>query len=272
MRLELFSLAIVALAAQAAWAAQPITPQPMVVPVNGPHVAYAPNSIVPGAGYAACGHGHGYSACGPQAHNAFSACGCSGCGHHAGGYGCCPKPACDGSIWTATYYPRSRNLHLWDTYCADTTPCPHTGHDMNGLFHNTFGPCHKWANRGCQGGQCQLHSYHRQNHMAMPVGYASGGMHLDPAMMPYTQPEASAAPNEQEQPESAPAPPATEENDTPPAEEQPPVPMEGSPLLSPDAVQLAPAINDPASSAPAHLDGPPAPTTNDAVDAPAPRL
>ena len=252
MRLGLLCLALVALNAPAAWAAQPLTPQPMVVPAAGPHVGYAA-SIVPGAG---CGHGS--SACGPHAYNAFSACGCNGCGTHAGGYGCCPKPACDGSIWTSTYYPRSRNLHLWDTYCAETAPC------------------RKHGRRGCHHGHCNLHSYHRQPQFTMPVSYASGGIQLDPAAIPHMEPEgavAPAAPAVEQAPlpevpqEDAPAPPA--EPPAEPALEAPAAPpaAPAAPLLSPDAVELTPAVEGPAG-----LDAPPAPTTDGAVEAPAPRL
>ena len=268
MRLGLLCVALVAMTAPAALAAQPLTPQPMVVPGTGPHVGYSAG-IVPGA---PCAHGY----CGPHAYNAFSACGCSGCGTHAGGYGCCPKPACDGSIWTSTYYPRSRNLHLWDTYCADTTPCPYTGHDMKGLYHTVFGPCHKHAKRGCRQGHCQLHSYHRQPQFTMPVSFASGGIHLDPAAIPHMEPEAAvapAAPAVEEAPapenlqETAPAPPAVPRAE--PALEAPAAPPAppAAPLLSPDAVELTPAVEGPAG-----LDAPPAPTADDAVEAPAPRL
>lgn len=267
MRLGFCSLALVALMVPAAWAGQPITPQPMVVPVAGPHAAYATDSVVPGASCVGCGHGHHYSACGPQAYNAFAACGCSACGTHAGGYGCCPKPACDGSIWTSTYHPRSRNLHLWDTYCADTTPCPYTGHDMNGLFHNAFGPCHKWAHRGCRHGHCQLHSYHRQPHLAMPVGYAHGGGYANPASVPHMMPEAPAVPHQEALPEGAPIAPPSQPADSAPAEPQAPEAEQAAPLLSPDAIELAPATLGPAG-----LDQPPAPAEDNAVEAPAPRL
>lgn len=249
MRLGLFSLALVVLSGPAAWAAQPLTPQPMVVPASGLPGGYGYN-IAPGAG---CGHG---SACGPQAYNAFSACGCNGCGRHAGGYGCCPKPACDGSIWTSTLYPRTNNLHLWDTYCAETAPCA-----RRRRHHHQ---------------QCQLHSYHRQPQFTMPVSYASGGIHLDPAAIPHMEPEAAvapAAPAVEEAPapenlqEAAPAPPAVPRAE--PALEAPAAPPAppAAPLLSPDAVELTPAVEGPAG-----LDAPPAPTADNAVEAPAPRL
>jgi len=251
MRLGLFSLALVVLSGPAAWAAQPLTPQPMVVPATGMPVGYGYN-IAPGAG---CGHG---SACGPQAYNAFSACGCNGCGRHAGGYGCCPKPACDGSIWTSTLYPRTNNLHLWDTYCAETAPCA--------------------RRRRHHQQQCPLHSYHRQPQFTMPVSYASGGIQLDPAHIPHMEPAEAVTPNvpaTQPPPEPAnnhnaedalptPAPqPALEAPAAPPAPPAPPA----APMLSPDAVELTPAEEGPAG-----LDAPPAPPSDDEVELTAPRL
>ncbi len=68
-------------------------------------------------------------------------------GYGAGyGYGGCPS--CDGSTWGFCEYPRSYNLHLWDTYCAETARCAWCGHRVGGVIHALF--CK--ARHGC--GDC----------------------------------------------------------------------------------------------------------------------
>ncbi len=53
---------------------------------------------------------------------------------------CAPQsvPACDGAYWAYCSIPRNRNLHLWDTYCAETAPCPCCGYDLGGWMHRWF--------------------------------------------------------------------------------------------------------------------------------------
>ncbi len=169
-----------------------------------------------GYGYGGpCGHG---SACGPFARNPFAHCGCSCNGTHAGGYGCCPKAACDGSIWTASYHGRSHNLHLWDTYCAETARA-----------------------RRCHRDECPLHSYHQQQPSLNYYGGYGPNMHhiqySSPSMVPY------------------PAPAPTDSHQHDPSDKSPMEPgdsplddrLGGQPLISPDAIELSPVDDAPAN-------------------------
>jgi hypothetical protein len=190
------------------------------------------------------------SACGPQARNSFGDCGCNCGGNHAGGYGCCPRPACDGSIWTSTYYPRTNTLHLWDTYCAERAEKKFCGQE-----------------------KCQLHSYHTQQPCLSCGGGYAPSMHLmnysTPHSVPYPAPLASDRPTEIRQ---SPAPAADLPAQVPPPgqghelDDSPLDAGEHRPLLAPDAVQLSPAENS-TSPAPA----PPQPK-NDVAPSVAPEL
>ncbi len=195
-----------------------------------PWAAASAQSSVPNMAYEYEGYGYGAGggmnhACGPQARNPFADCGCNCRDTHAGGYGCCPRPACDGSVWKSTYYPRTNTLHLWDTYCAERA-----------------------EKKFCRHEKCQLHSYHAQQPCLGCGGGSSPGMHLmnysGPQSVPYPAPLSSDQPSMQFRP--APAPAAEL-----PAQELPPAlghefddsPLDAGghpPLLAPDAVQLSP--------------------------------
>lgn len=224
-----------------------------------PWATASAQSSVPNMAYGYEGYGYGAgcgmnSACGPQARNAFGDCGCNCGGTHAGGYGCCPRPACDGSVWTSTYYPRTNTLHLWDTYCAERA-----------------------ATKFCRQERCQLHSYHTQQPCLSCGGGQAPSMHLmnysTPQSVPYPAPLASDQPSFQQRPSPAPAAGPAEL----PAQQLPPSfghelddsPLDAGdhhPLLSPDAVQLSPAE----SSAPP---APPAPQPrNDLAPSVSPEL
>lgn len=68
-------------------------------------------------------------------------------------FGCDRQPPPD--TWDGSYWgfctSRSRNMHLWDNYCAETSPCPCCGHDQGHMFCHTF--CRKRClTNGCDSG------------------------------------------------------------------------------------------------------------------------